>query len=106
MDVAVAGGVESMSRATFSSAVPRFGARMGNFELNDDMLAALHDPFGAGHMGVTAENVAAEFGIDRETQDIFAVESHKRAVSAIDKGYFEEQIVPVEIKSRKGRNCF
>lgn len=106
VDVAVAGGVESMSRSTFSSAMPRFGARMGGFELNDDMLAALHDPFGAGHMGVTAENVAEKFGIDREAQDTFAVESHKRAINAIEKGYFEEQIVPVEIKSRKGSTFF
>ncbi len=106
VDLAVAGGVESMSRSTFSSAVPRFGARMGGFELNDDMLAALHDPFGAGHMGVTAENIAEQFGIDRKTQDVFAVESHERAINAIEKGYFTEQIVPVEIKSRKGTTVF
>ena len=106
VNLAVAGGVESMSRSTFSSAMPRFGARMGNFELNDDMLAALHDPFGAGHMGVTAENVAEQFGIDREAQDVFAVESHTRAINAIEKGYFKEQIVPVEIKSRKGVTVF
>ena len=106
VDIAVAGGVESMSRSTYSSAVPRFGARMGGFELNDDMLAALHDPFGAGHMGVTAENIAAQFGIDRETQDEFAVESHKRAINAIENGYFKDQIVPVEIKSRKGTTVF
>ena len=106
VNLAVAGGVESMSRSTYSTAVPRFGARMGGFELNDDMLAALHDPFGAGHMGVTAENVAAKFGIDRGTQDSFAVESHKRAVNAIEKGYFKDQIVPVEIKSRKGSTIF
>ena len=106
VNLAVAGGVESMSRSTFSSAMPRFGARMGNFELNDDMLAALHDPFGAGHMGVTAENVAEQFGIDRDAQDVFAVESHTRAINAIEKGYFKEQIVPVEIKSRKGVTVF
>lgn len=106
VDLAVAGGVESMSRSTYSSAVPRFGARMGGFELNDDMLAALHDPFGGGHMGVTAENVAEQFGISRDTQDSFAVESHKRAINAISKGYFKEQIVPVEIKSRKGTVIF
>ena len=106
VDIAVAGGVESMSRSTYSSAVARFGARMGGFELNDDMLAALHDPFGAGHMGVTAENIAAQFGIDRETQDVFAVKSHKRAINAIENGYFKDQIVPVEIKSRKGTTVF
>ena len=106
VNLAVAGGVESMSRSTFSSAMPRFGARMGNFELNDDMLAALHDPFGAGHMGVTAENVAEQFGIDRDSQDVFAVESHTRAINAIEKGYFKEQIVPVEIKTSKGVTVF
>lgn len=106
VDLAVAGGVESMSRSTFSSSVPRFGARMGGIELNDDMLAALHDPFGAGHMGVTAENISEQFGIDRQTQDEFAVESHSRAINAIEKGYFKDQIVPVEIKSRKGSTFF
>ena len=106
VSLAVAGGVESMSRSTFSSAMPRFGARMGNFDLNDDMLAALHDPFGAGHMGVTAENVAEQFGIDRDAQDVFAVESHTRAINAIEKGYFKEQIVPVEIKTSKGVTVF
>lgn len=102
VELAVAGGVESMSRSTYSTSVPRFGARMGGFELNDDMLAALHDPFGGGHMGVTAENIAEQFSIDRKAQDSFAVESHNRAINAIGKGYFKEQIVPVEIKSRKG----
>jgi acetyl-CoA C-acetyltransferase len=106
VSLAVAGGVESMSRSTFSSAMPRFGARMGNFDLNDDMLAALHDPFGAGHMGVTAENMAEQFGIDRDAQDVFAVESHTRAINAIEKGYFKEQIVPVEIKTSKGVTVF
>ncbi len=102
VDLALAGGVESMSRSTFSSSSPRFGTRMGAVTLEDDMLAALHDPFGAGHMGMTAENVAEAYQIDRETQDAFAEESHRRAVNAIDSGYFAEQIVPVPIKTRKG----
>ena len=102
VELALAGGVESMSRATFSSPTPRFGARMGAVTLEDDMLAALHDPFGAGHMGMTAENVAEAYQIDREAQDAFAAESHRRAVHAIEAGYFDDQIVPVPLKSRKG----
>ncbi|MGV6820959.1 MAG: beta-ketothiolase BktB [Parvularcula sp.] len=102
----IAGGVESMSRATYSTAVPRFGAKMGPITMEDDMLAALNDPFGAGHMGITAENVAEQFGIGRDEQDAFAEESHRRAVHAIDNGYFSEQIVPVEIKTRKGTVTF
>jgi acetyl-CoA C-acetyltransferase len=66
------------------------------------MTGALHDPFGHGHMGVTAENVAAKYGFTREQQDAFAVESHKRAANALDKGFFKEQIVPIEVKSKKG----
>lgn len=102
VELGLAGGVESMSRATYSSAVPRFGARMGALALDDDMLATLHDPFGAGHMGITAENVAEAFQIDRTTQDAFAEESHRRAIRAIDSGYFKDQIVPVPLKTRKG----
>ncbi|MBF9030858.1 acetyl-CoA C-acyltransferase [Rhodobacterales bacterium HKCCE3408] len=105
-DLAVAGGVESMSRATHSSNVPRFGARMGPITLEDDMLAALHDPFGAGHMGVTAENLAEKFQITREKQDAFAAESHRRAAAAIAEGRFRDQILPVELKSRKGTITF
>lgn len=102
IDVGLAGGVESMSRATYSSSAPRFGTRMGALALDDDMLATLHDPFGAGHMGITAENVAQAFQIDRKSQDEFAAESHRRAVHAIDAGYFREQIVPVPLRTRKG----
>ncbi len=102
VELALAGGVESMSRATYSSPSPRFGTRMGAVTFEDDMLAALHDPFGAGHMGMTAENVAEAFQIDRAAQDVYAEESHRRAVNAIDSGFFAEQIVPVPIKSRKG----
>jgi len=66
------------------------------------MTAALHDPFGHGHMGVTAENIAAKYGFTREQQDAFSVESHRRAANALDKGYFKSQIVPVEVKTKKG----
>lgn len=104
--VAVAGGVEAMSQSTFSSAAPRFGSRMGAIQLEDDMLATLSDPFGAGHMGMTAENLSEQHSITREAQDDFAAQSHKRAINAIEKGYFKEQIVPIEIKSRKGSTFF
>jgi acetyl-CoA C-acetyltransferase len=70
------------------------------------MTGALHDPFGHGHMGVTAENIAAKYGFTREQQDEFAVESHRRAANAIDRGYFREQLVPIEIKSKKGVEQF
>jgi acetyl-CoA C-acetyltransferase len=70
------------------------------------MTGALHDPFGHGHMGVTAENIAAKYGLTREQQDEFAVESHRRASNALDKGYFRDQLLPVEIKSKKGVEQF
>ncbi len=102
IDVALAGGVEAMSASTYSAKAPRWGAKMGDVTFEDDMLAALNDPFGAGHMGVTAENVAAQFDISRETQDAFALQSHQRAVAAIEAGRFNDQIIPIEIKTRKG----
>jgi len=105
-DVAVGGGVETMSRAPYNAPLARFGARMGDASLVDVLLGALHDPFGAGHMGVTAENVAKLYGISREEQDAFAVESQRKAIAAIEAGYFKSQIVPVEIKSRKGTVMF
>jgi acetyl-CoA C-acetyltransferase len=79
---------------------------MGDGSVVDAMTGALHDPFGHGHMGITAENVAAKFGLTREDQDAFALESHRRAANALDKGYFREQIVPVELKTRKGAEQF
>lgn len=97
----VAGGAESMSRAPYWSNNLRWGQRMGNAELVDAMNAALHDPFHSCHMGVTAENVAEKWGISREDQDTLAVESHQRAANAIEKGFFKDQIIPIEIKSRK-----
>jgi acetyl-CoA C-acetyltransferase len=103
---AVAGGAESMSRAAYMLPSGRWGQRMGDAPVIDAMTAALHDPFGHGHMGVTAENIAAKYGFTREQQDQFAVESHKRAAKALEQGYFREQIVPVELKSRKGVEQF
>ena len=105
-EVAVAGGAESMSRAPYIAPAHRFGARMGDSVMQDMMTGALSDPFDRSHMGVTAENVAARFGVDREAQAALALTSHRRAAHAIDSGYFREQIVPVVIKSRKGEISF
>jgi acetyl-CoA C-acetyltransferase len=105
-DSAVAGGAESMSRAAYVMPSARWGQRMGDAQVIDAMTTALHDPFGHGHMGVTAENIAAKYGITREAQDAFALESHLRAARAIGAGYFKSQIVPVEVKSRKGATMF
>ena len=101
-DVAIGGGAENMSRGPYASLVTRFGARMGDTKLIDMVVGALHDPFQNIHMGVTAENIAAKWGISREDQDALAVQSHNRAQKAIEAGYFKEQIVPVMLKSRKG----
>jgi acetyl-CoA C-acetyltransferase len=101
-DVAVAGGAESMSRGIYADPSARWGARMGDHQIIDMMVGALTDPFDAAHMGITAENVATKWGISRQQQDEMALESNRRAVNAIQKGYFKEQILPIEIKSRKG----
>jgi acetyl-CoA C-acetyltransferase len=101
-DAAVAGGAESMSRAAYMNLTQRWGARMGDTKVLDAMVGALTDPFDSIHMGVTAENVATRCGISREQQDAFAVESHKRATSAIAAGHFKSQILPIELKSKKG----
>jgi acetyl-CoA C-acetyltransferase len=103
---ALAGGAESMSRGGYLMPGLRWGQRMGDGGTVDMMVGALTDPFDSVHMGVTAENVAAKWGIPREQQDAFAVESHKRAINAIQKGYFKEQILPVELKSKKGTVVF
>jgi len=105
-NIAVAGGAESMSRAAYLLPSGRWGQRMGDAPVIDAMTAALHDPFGHGHMGVTAENIAAKYGFTREQQDQYSVESHKRAARAIEAGYFKSQIVPVELKSKKGVEQF
>ena len=105
-DTVVAGGAESMSRAAYILPAGRWGQRMGDEPVVDAMTGALHDPFGHGHMGVTAENIAAKFGFTREQQDAFALESHKRAENALAQGWFKDQIVPVELKTRKGVEQF
>jgi acetyl-CoA C-acetyltransferase len=105
-DIAIGGGAECMSRAPYASLTNRFGARMGDTKLVDMMVGALHDPFHNIHMGVTAENVAAKYGITREMQDALAVQSHNRAQKATEAGYFKDQIVPVMLKSRKGEVAY
>jgi len=101
-DIAVGGGSESMSRGPYFDTSARYGARMGDAVLVDYMLGILHDPWQKIHMGITAENVAERHGITREEQDALAALSHQRAAAAIAAGRFKEQIVPVEIKTRKG----
>jgi len=101
-DVAVAGGAESMSRVPFWSPSTRFGAKMGDTQLVDPMLGALTCPIKDTHMGVTAENIAEQWGISRKLQDSVAVESHNRAQRAIEENRFADQIVAIELKSRKG----
>lgn len=105
-DVAVGGGVETMSRAPHVMQTARWGNRMGDARLLDMLLGALNDPFGAGHMGVTAENIADHYQISREDQDAFAAESQRKATAAIEAGRFKSQIVPVEVRSRNGTACF
>ncbi|MBU0783434.1 MAG: acetyl-CoA C-acyltransferase family protein [Gammaproteobacteria bacterium] len=105
-DVAIGGGAESMSKAPYLLPAARWGARMGDMKGIDMMVGALHDPFHVIHMGVTAENVAKEFNVSREDQDNLAVESHKRAANAIANGYFKAQILPIEVKTRKGPVMF
>jgi len=101
IDAAVAGGAESMSRATYASTTQRWGARMADSKMLDMMVGALTDTFDTIHMGVTAENVAVNCGLTRTDHDAFAVESHKRAAAAIAAGHFKSQILPIELKSRK-----
>ena len=105
-DVAIGAGAESMSRGPFIMDNLRWGARLGNTQAIDYMNGILHDPWKRMHMGVTAENVAARYGVDRQAQDELAVESQRRAARAISQGYFDEQIVPVEIRTRKGSSFF
>jgi len=101
-DAAVAGGAESMSRGQYWVPGLRWGQRMQDGKVIDAMTGALTDPFDDCHMGVTAENVATDFGVSREDQDALAAESHRRAAAAAAAGYFKEQITPVEITGRKG----
>ncbi len=105
-ELAIGGGVENMSRGGYLSPALRSGARMGDTSMIDMMVATLTDPFGVGHMGITAENLAAKWDISREEQDECAATSHARAAAAIEAGYFKDQIVPVELKSRRGVTVF
>jgi acetyl-CoA C-acetyltransferase len=105
-EVAIGGGAESMSRAPYIMPAARFGQRMGDARVIDMMLGALNDPFDKIHMGVTAENVAAKYGITRADQDALALESHRRAAKAIEAGYFKEQILPITLASKKGDTVF
>jgi len=105
-DYGIGGGVEVMSRGMYGSPAMRSGARMGDTKMLDLMVAVLTDPFGVGHMGVTAENLVTKWNLTREEQDALAVESHRRAAVAIAEGRFKSQIVPITIKSRKGDVVF
>lgn len=105
-DLALAGGTENMSRGGYLMPALRWGQRMGDAAAVDMMVGVLTDPFGHGHMGVTAENVAERYHVSRQEQDAAATESHHRAVRAIEAGYFKEQIAPFEIASRKGPVVF
>ena len=105
-DYGVGGGVEVMSRGMYGSPVMRSGARMGDTKMIDLMVSVLTDPFGVGHMGVTAENLVEKWKLTREEQDALAVESHRRASNAIKEGRFKSQIVPITIKTRKGDVVF
>ena len=105
-DYGVGGGVEVMSRGGYLSAAMRSGARMGDTKLIDMMVATLTDPFGVGHMGITAENLVTKWGITREEQDALAVESHRKAAAAIAEGRFKSQIVPIIKQTKKGEVVF
>jgi acetyl-CoA C-acetyltransferase len=105
-DYGVGGGVEVMSRGGYLSPAMRSGARMGDTKLIDMMVATLTDPFGVGHMGITAENLATKWGITREQQDALSVESQRRAAAAIAEGRFKSQIVPIVKQTKKGEVTF
>jgi acetyl-CoA C-acetyltransferase len=105
-DYGIGGGVEVMSRGMYGSPAMRSGARMGDTKMLDLMVAVLTDPFGVGHMGVTAENLVEKWKLTRDEQDALAVESHRRAAHAIKEGRFKSQIVPITIKTRKGDIVF
>ncbi|MBK6358146.1 MAG: acetyl-CoA C-acyltransferase family protein [Betaproteobacteria bacterium] len=105
-DYGIGGGVEVMSKAAYLLPALRSGARMGDTKAIDSMVATLTDPFGVGHMGITAENLAAKYGFSREEQDALAVESHRRATVAITEGRFKSQIIPIVKQTRKGEVVF
>ena len=99
-------GPSSSKVAKAKQTAARWGQKMGDAKVTDMMVAALHDPFGNGHMGITAENVAAKWKVTRDEQDAFALESQRRAVKARDAGFFKDQILPIEIETRKGKIVF
>ncbi|HQT20703.1 MAG TPA: acetyl-CoA C-acyltransferase family protein [Polynucleobacter sp.] len=105
-DYGIGGGVEVMSRGMYGSPAMRSGARMGDTKMIDLMVSVLTDPFGVGHMGVTAENLVEKWKLTRDEQDALAVDSHRRAANAIKEGRFKSQIVPITIKTRKGDVVF
>ena len=105
-DFGIGGGVEVMSRSGYLSPAMRSGARMGDTKMIDMMVATLTDPFGVGHMGITAENLATKWGLTREEQDALAAESHRRAAAAIAEGRFKSQIVPIVKQTKKGEVVF
>lgn len=106
-DIVVCGGVENMSAAPYYTKDARFGAKLGNFELEDSIIHdGLTDAFENYHMGITAENIAEQFAISREQQDEFAVLSQQKASAAIEKGKFSNEIVPITIKTRKEEKVF
>jgi acetyl-CoA C-acetyltransferase len=105
-DYGIGGGVEVMSRGSYMAPALRSGARMGDTKMIDMMVAVLTDPFGVGHMGITAENLATKWGLSREDQDKLAVESHRRAAAAIAEGRFKSQIVPIVKQTKKGEVTF
>ena len=105
-EIAIGGGAENMSRAPYASLASRWGVRMGDTKMVDMLIGALHDPFHNIHMGMTAENVAARYGISREQQDRLAVESHNRAERATRNGWFKGQIVPVMVRGKGGDIAF
>lgn len=105
-EFALGGGVEVMSRGGYLLPAMRSGARMGDAKAIDMMVSVLTDPFGVGHMGITAENLATKWGISREDQDAFALVSQERAAKAIAEGRFKDQIVPITFETRKGPVVF
>ncbi|MBP7488171.1 MAG: acetyl-CoA C-acyltransferase family protein [Azospira sp.] len=105
-DYAIGGGVEVMSRGAYLLPALRSGARMGDTKAIDAMVSVLTDPFGVGHMGITAENLVTKWGLTREEQDAFALESQNRAAKAIAEGRFKSQIVPITFQTKKGDVVF
>lgn len=106
VDVAIAGGAETMSRAPYIISAQRWGQKMGDAKVIDMLVGTLSDPFGHGHMGITAENLSVKYTVMRDEQDAFALQSHQRAAAARDAGYFKEQIMAFEIDSKKGKMAF